>query len=62
MAQVYDYYLNRKRNAIEYYEKYLSAQNANIMMDGELDSDSGRLMEIVRSRIDHLKEDLSLEK
>jgi len=28
MAQVFDYYLNRKENAIKYYEKYLAAKTA----------------------------------
>ena len=61
MAQVYDYYLNRKEIAIKYYEKYLSAKTANIQLNNSNDSDSDRLMEIVQSRINYLKESFYLE-
>ncbi len=62
MAQVYDFYLNRKKLAIEYYEKYLVAKKAAIRMDCTKDPDSERLLEIVQSRINYLKESMYLEK
>ena len=61
MAQVYDYYLNRKVIAIKYYEKYLAGESAAGGGENEKEPDSDRLQEIVQSRIDHLKEALEKE-
>jgi len=61
MAQVYDYYLDRKETAIKYYEKYLAAKTADTRLDSLKDPDSDRLLEIVKSRINYLKESLLLQ-
>ena len=61
MAQVYDYYLNRKEIAILYYEKYLGANTANIQPNNSNDTDLDRLKEIVQSRINYLKESLNMK-
>ena len=61
MAQVYDYYLDRKEIAIKYYEKYLAGKNADPRPDNFKDPDSERLLEIVQSRINYLKESLHIE-
>jgi tetratricopeptide (TPR) repeat protein len=61
MAQVYDYYLDRKEIAIKYYEKYLAGKTAESRQGNLIDPESERLQEIVQSRIDYLKENLNIE-
>jgi tetratricopeptide (TPR) repeat protein len=61
MAQVYDYYLGSKEMAIKYYEKYLAENSADMRPDNAKDPDSERLLEIVRARINHLKENLYID-
>jgi tetratricopeptide (TPR) repeat protein len=61
MAQIYDYYLNRKEIAIKYYEKYLSGKNAVSRQDNIKDPETERLVKIVQSRINYLKESLDIE-
>ena len=61
IAQVYDQYLDQKRMAIEYYEKYLSGKSVEYQMDDLKDPRSKWLLEYVQSRINFLKEELFFE-
>jgi tetratricopeptide (TPR) repeat protein len=61
MAQVYDYYLNRKEIAIKYYEKYLAGKNAVSGQNNIKDPETERLVEIVQSRINYLRGSLDIE-
>jgi tetratricopeptide (TPR) repeat protein len=61
MAQVYDYYLDRKEIAIKYYEKYLAGETANKGADNQIDPDSERLLETIQSRINYFKQSLEME-
>lgn len=61
MAQVYDYYLDRKEIAIKYYEKFIAGNTANAQQDNLKDPESERLLEIVQSRINYLEESLNFD-
>ena len=61
IAQVYDYYLDRKEIAIKYYEKFLAVKTADTGQDNLKDPESERLLEIVQSRIKYLEENLNFD-
>jgi tetratricopeptide (TPR) repeat protein len=61
IAQVYDYYLDRKEIALKYYEKFIARLTANTGQDNLKDPESESLQEIVQSRINYLKESLNFE-
>ena len=61
MAQVYDYYLDRKEIAIKYYEKFIVGNTANAQQDNLKDPESERLLEIAQSRINYLEESLNFD-
>jgi tetratricopeptide (TPR) repeat protein len=62
IGQVYDRNLNQKKNAIEYYEKYLSGGSTDQQLFNAEESTSVALDRHVRERINRLKEDLFFEK
>ena len=61
IAQTYDRNLDRKKTAIEYYEKFLTRGNAEPPMPDEGDSQETALERQARLRINRLKEELFFE-
>lgn len=61
IGQIYDRNLNRKRTAIEYYEKYLSEGSTNQQLFNTSEGTSRALEQHVKERIDRLKEELFME-
>jgi hypothetical protein len=61
IGQVYDQNLNRKKTAIEYYEKYLSKGSTDQQLFNAEEGSSRALEQHVRERISTLKEQLFME-